>query len=131
MKLLKSVLFAAGVFTATPAFAQSEVAVKFPPGKSGTEISGTIKGDSFIDYKVGANAGQKIDVSLTSKNASLYFNLLEPGSADEAIFVGSISGGEYKGALAKSGDYTIRVYLMRNAARRGETADYDLDIEID
>ena len=38
----------------------------------------------------------------------------------------STSGNEFEGTLPKSGDYKIRVYMMRNAARRDETANYRL-----
>ena len=40
--------------------------------------------------------------------------------------VHSIEGHEAKYQLSTDGDYVVRVYLMRNAARRGETSDYKL-----
>ena len=36
------------------------------------------------------------------------------------MFVGSISGNQFEGRLPASGDYKVRVYLMRSAARRDE-----------
>jgi hypothetical protein len=36
-----------------------------------------------------------------------------------------------RGRSRKTGDYRIQVYLMRNAARRGESADYILTISIE
>ena len=38
------------------------------------------------------------------------------------MFVGSTSGNRFSGVLPTDGDYAIRVYLMRNAARRNESA---------
>lgn len=61
---------------------------------------------------------------------SNYFNVLPPDSKDVAIFVGSTSGNVWTGMLETDGDYTIRVYLMRNAGRRNETADYSLTVGI-
>jgi hypothetical protein len=68
-------------------------------------------------------------VTLKTSNASNYFNVIAP-DAGEALFVGSASGGEFTGALPASGDYTIRVYLMRNAARRNEAGNYTLTVQI-
>jgi len=46
------------------------------------------------------------------------------------MFDGSIRGNSFSGKLPQTGDYRIRVYLMRNAARRGESATYSIDIEV-
>lgn len=53
-----------------------------------------------------------------------------PRSKDVATFIGSISGNEFTADLAQSGDYVIRVYLMRNAARRNEKCQFALTVEI-
>ena len=106
-----------------------EQQVQFKKGESGTTIKGSIKGDQTVDYKLRASAGQTMVVKFKPSNASAYFNVLPPGS-DEAIFIGSTSGNDFSGNLAASGEYTIRVYLMRNAARRNESAKYTLDIGV-
>ena len=69
-------------------------------------------------------------VSLKTSNASNYFNVLPPGSTGEAIFIGSSGGNRWQGVLAADGEYKIRVYLMRNAARRNETAKYSLTVGV-
>lgn len=43
---------------------------------------------------------------------------------------GSTSGNEFGKTLALDGAYKAQVYLMRSAARRGETCRYSLSIEI-
>jgi hypothetical protein len=68
-------------------------------------------------------------VDFKHSNRSAYFNVLPPGSGD-ALFVGSSAGDRFDGALPSTGAYTIRVYLMRNAARRNEKADYTLSVKI-
>jgi hypothetical protein len=47
------------------------------------------------------------------------------------MFIGSTSGKQFEGMLPASGDYKVRVYLMRNAARRDEVANYRLEMIID
>jgi hypothetical protein len=71
-----------------------------------------------------------MSVTLKTSNPSNYFNVLPPGSNDVAVFVGSSGGSEWTGSLAADGEYTIRVYLMRSAARRNEHAAYTLTVGI-
>jgi len=104
--------------------------VHFAKGASSTTLKGTLKGDRTVDYTLRARAGQTMNVTLKTSNNANYFNVLPPGSKDAAIFVGSSGGNEWSGALPSDGEYTIRVYLMRSAARRGESADYTLTIGV-
>jgi hypothetical protein len=104
--------------------------VQFAKGKSSATIKGSIKGDQTIDYTLRAKAGQTMNVKLATSEGANYFNVLPPGSNDEALFVGSSGGKEWTGALPADGEYKLRVYLMRSAARRGETANYTLTVGI-
>lgn len=104
--------------------------VQFAKGHSSTTIQGTIKGDQTIDYTLRAKAGQTMSVMLKTGNDANYFNVLPPGSNDVAIFVGSINGNQWSGTLPADGEYKLRVYLMRSAARRNETANYTLTVGI-
>lgn len=115
-----------------PALAQASKTqrVQFKPGATSATITGTLKGDQDIDYVVGAKQGQSMNVSMATKHGSTYFNILAPGQTNEAFFIGSTSGNQHEGTLPASGDYKIRVYMMRSAARRNEVADYRLEIII-
>ena len=104
--------------------------VQFDAGESQATVEGSIKGYETVDYVLGASGGQTMTVNMQTDNLSSYFNILAPGEADVAFFVGSTSGNSYSGALPDSGDYKVRVYMMRNAARRDEVANYSLDIAI-
>jgi len=106
-----------------------EVQVQFPEGKSGTTLQGKLTGDETVDYTLKAAAGQSMVATLKSSNASAYFNVLPPGS-EAAIFIGSTSGNRFEGKLPADGTYTLRVYLMRSAARRGEKASYTLEVAV-
>lgn len=104
--------------------------VTFNKSHAAITIADKIKGDQTIDYVVRAKAGQNMKVALKTNQGANYFNVLPPGSNDEAIFIGSSGGNQWAGNLPKDGEYRVRVYLMRSAARRNETASYALTIEI-
>lgn len=101
--------------------------IRLETGASTITITGKIKGYQTVDYRVQAKAGQSLVATFRPDKLSAYFNVLPPGS-DEAMFVGSSSGSQFEARLAVTGEYTIRVYLMRNAARRNESAKYTLNI---
>jgi hypothetical protein len=104
--------------------------VHFAAGASSATVKGALVGDKIIDYRLGAKAGQTMTVTLKTNNGANYFNLIAPGETDVAFFVGSTSGNRFHGALPANGDYTVRVYLMRSAARRNEKANYTLTVGI-
>lgn len=105
--------------------------VQFKKGTSSATVEGSIKGYETVDYVLGARKGQLMNVSMATSNTASYFNILEPGKSNEAMFIGSTSGNQFEGVLPASGDYKVRVYLMRSAARRDEVADYRLEMIID
>jgi hypothetical protein len=103
--------------------------INFPTGASSATVKGSISGDKSVDYKLRAKAGQTMNVNMQTSNDANYFNVLPPGS-DAAIAIGANLGNRWTGTLPVDGDYTIRVYLMRSAARRNETANYTLTVGI-
>ena len=130
MKTLFAALLLGLLLTSPHAIASMPIqqqAIPFKPGASSATLKGTLKGDQTIDYQLRAHAGQTLSVSFKPGNLSAYFNILPP-SSEQALFIGSTSGNDFSGKLATDGTYTIRVYLMRNAARRNETAKYTLDV---
>ena len=126
-------LILAWIMVAAPVLAADglrEQRVHFKAGAAGTTVKGRLDGREGVDYLLGANAGQHMTVTLHTDNPQAYFNVLPPGS-DQALFVGSSAGNRFDDTLSASGDYRIRVYLMRAAARRNESANYRLDIRIE
>ena len=104
--------------------------VHFARGASSATLTGTVRGYDGVKYALGASAGQAMSVLFKPGNASCYFNVFAPGS-DIAVFNGSTTGlNEYTANLAASGNYTVQVYLMRNAARRNESCSYSITFEI-
>ena len=102
--------------------------IAFKPGANSAHIDGRIKGDTTVDYILPAQAGQTINISLASRHTATYFNVLAPGETQVAFFNGSLGNNQYEGTLPSSGEYTIRVYMMRAAARRNESAQYRLEV---
>jgi hypothetical protein len=94
----------------------------------GTKVlRGKIRGYDTAEYKVQVRQGQTLSVGLKTSSRSNYFNVTPPG-AQEASFIGSIKGLDYRGKVEQDGEYTVSVYLMRNAARRNESATYTLSV---
>jgi len=105
--------------------------VQFKRGANSAVVEGSIKGYEAVDYVLRAGKGQYMNVSMATDNGANYFNILAPGENEAAMFVGSTSGSQYEGTLPESGDYKIRVYMMRSAARRNEVAQYRLEMIVD
>lgn len=103
--------------------------LSFAAGKSSKTVRGSIQGYDAVEYRVKATAGQTLSVSMKTTNLSSYFNVTAEG-AQQALHIGSSDGNRMQMTVPSSGDYSILVYLMRNAARRGEVANYSLTVTI-
>ncbi len=101
--------------------------IRFARGHSSTTIRGRIAGFDTKDYVVGASAGQEMTVRLKSSNPGAYFVIYSiNGRATEMN-----ETTEWSERLSESGDYLIRVFMMRSAARRkGAVASYTLSVAI-
>ncbi|MEQ8411216.1 MAG: hypothetical protein RIC51_06810 [Erythrobacter sp.] len=127
MKRFALILSAFATAVAVPVHAQHVEQVHFARGATGTTIDGTIVGRDYIDYQLRLSAGQMLAVSLQNRQGMAYFNVIEPGAGDVAIY-NSSSGQQMEVRTSKSGVYTIRVYQFRAQGRRGERASYRLTI---
>ena len=108
-----------------------KIPVVFNTGQKTKIIQDQITGREIHDYTFNIDEGQHLKVVLTPSSGMPYFNLMEPEEEFSAIYIGSINGNQYDGVSKKNGAYTVRVYLMRNAARRNDTGKYKLEISID
>ena len=107
--------------------------IQFQSGKSETTVQGKIKGEQMVDYLINAKAGQSMTINLKTNNGANYFNIYSPEKVpgnDQALFIGDVNGTSYQGTLPTSGNYLVRVFLMRSAARRNEVANYKLQVKI-
>jgi hypothetical protein len=126
---------------ASAVLAQDEMrseAVRFAAGTSGATISDTIVGRESVAYRLGAEAGQRMVISLSPSNLATYFTVYGPGQAPggEGLANSEMTGpmvpdlNRFDTVLPTSGEYTVLVYMYRSAARRGERSDYTIDISI-
>jgi len=128
-----SLIFAAALISpiaASPALSQTVQPIEFARGTTSSTVHGAIRGNSYTDYRIVVRAGQQMSINLSPMKGSPYFNVMEPGSKDVAIFNSSTSGQSYTGTTARNGAYTIRVYQMRASGRRGEVADFRLTVSV-
>ena len=117
----------------TPALGRDEIRqerVQFESGEISDAIEDSITGYEIVDYVLNAQKGQYMNVSMATDNTANYFNILAPGENQVAMFNGSLAENQYEGILPEDGDYKIRVYMMRSAARRNEVANYRLEMII-
>jgi hypothetical protein len=122
-------LTTAGLALAQPAMAQQQTVVSFAKGTSSQTLKGSIKGDQDHSYLVDARAGQTMTVTLASTKGSAEMNVWAPGN-DTAISLGADDPYKVTVVLPTSGRYKVQVYQMRASARRGETANYTLNIGV-
>ncbi len=129
---LTLILFVAGL--ASPLHAQTSIPVQFESGADSAKLSGSIIGDEYVDYVLGASAGQMMNVGLavegSNGSGTVYFNILPPGSDGVAIYNGSINGNDAFVELPDSGDYRIRVYHMGNDRDAGKTSGFVIGVGI-
>jgi hypothetical protein len=103
--------------------------IAFTTSADSVQRKQSIKGDQTAEYRFNARTGQMLTVDFKPSNTSAYFNITAKG-ADYALFNGSIMGNHFSGTLPSDGEYTVQVYLMRNAARRNEVANYALSLRL-
>jgi hypothetical protein len=101
--------------------------LRFQRGHSSTTVSGRIVGFDAKDYVVGAKAGQEMRLRLTASNPATYFVIYsingKPTDMNETT--------DWSKQLTESGDYLIRIFMMRSAARRkGATTNNTLRISV-
>ncbi|WP_424930985.1 hypothetical protein [Amaricoccus macauensis] len=132
--MIRFIAFCTALALATPLSAQMSEDVHFSTGNYGTTVEGSVTGNEYRDYRVGAEKGQEMLVELTvtesDGNGTVYFNILPPGSAGEAIHIGSMDGNAITQTLPKSGTYTIRVYQMGNDKDTGKASAFRIALSI-
>jgi hypothetical protein len=104
--------------------------LKIPTGKTSISASGSITGYQDIDYIVNAAAGQTMTVTLKTNKTSNYFLVYGPADKETAIYNSDAGDQTWTKTLDQSGDYTVRVYLYRNAARNNVKANFTVTVTV-
>lgn len=129
---VRASLFLAALLFASPAWSADPVhkeKVELSANQATHSIKGKIKGYATAEYTVAGKAGQTLTVKLATRQPSTYFNIRQAGQ-EEALFTGSSSGNRFQAILPADAEYTVQVYLMRNAARRNAAASYTLEMAL-
>lgn len=132
---LRWLAFALALGVPVAGSAQQAAEVRFERGASGATLSGTITGNEYFDYRLGASEGQTMSAAIrvtgTNGNGSVFFNILPPGSTGEAIWIGNMQADpRAEITLPQTGTYTLRTYLMGNDRDTDRTVGYALEVGI-
>lgn len=128
-KLIVGVL-ALTISTGTVWAESTTTALQFPSQASATSVSGSVHAGDSSSFTLTATAGQVLVVSIISNNAANHFRILGPGGATP-LFDGATQGKAARLTLPESGSYTVQGYLAADAAGRGETGRFTLDIALE
>lgn len=117
---------------AAPVFAQESgapVRVTFDDGHVARRFEDAIDGFNEVSYVIGLREGQSLQVSLASNNISNCFDIYAPG-ATKPFYLGGESGSSHQLRATTAGDYVVRVFLLRLAARDNQYAQYTLELTL-
>ena len=127
--LIALFLFGSLAIAAADINAQVKTRLRFPTGASSTSVKGTVRGYAYRDYIVRANADQTITAAVSSANSYTILTVFRP---DGENLDGATQMGEFSGTLPVTGDYVIRVGMMRAGARkRGSVSNFTWKVSID
>lgn len=133
-QLMTAALIAGLTITSTASMAAADkpakaVAVKFKAGTSGATYHGRIKGYGYDQYSFYAKKGQRLKAVTTGNVDSYLFNNRLADSVNLGEYSSDLdSHGDY--ILPYTGTYQVRVIQTRNAARKGKTPNYTLQLTI-
>jgi hypothetical protein len=120
-------LAAAAAFPAISAEGERRVPVKLEAG-AGRSFDDEINEYETVVYVVPLRLGQALQVLLVSNNASNCFDIHAPG-VTKPVYVGSESGSSCRWVATTGGDYLVKVFLLRLAARDGQSARFTLELK--
>lgn len=107
--------------------ARRDVLVTLPAAPATQTFNDALGGFETVDYRVTLHVGERLHVHLATSNLSNCFDIYAPG-AEKPLFQGGNSGAEHLLAATTAGEYRIRVYLLRFAARDYQSAEYTLTL---
>lgn len=103
--------------------------VSLAEGSDAVLLRGTIQGQQAVAYVVVVESGRRIAAELTSEHRQLFMNVRAPG-ATATTQAGPTAGNLYAAEATASGELRLTIFLLGEAARRGDSADYALSVEL-
>jgi hypothetical protein len=104
--------------------------LRFPGEAAQAVINGVVAGRQQIDYAFEARRGQTVSIRFQPSSPIAFFNLVAPSGRNLYLGEAQDNPGRFTGRLAESGEYAVRVYLSRAAARRGESSRFKLTVSL-
>lgn len=115
------------LLVSTTLYAQRPQRIRFERGASAGVVKGTIVGFAYRDFVIGAKAGQTMSITLTASNPSTNFTIVSIGGEPYDM----VETTDWSETLRTSGDYVVRVLMMRSGARRkGARSNFVLTVSI-
>lgn len=94
-----------------------------------TTASGEIKGYKAPVYAVPVAAGQTLTVTFKSSNTSQYMNVTDAAdTTGTAVHRGEADGADASLTAAKDTIYLLQPFMVRAAARRGESGTFEITV---
>src|SRR5262245_50354738 len=120
-------LFAFGVTAHAADLPKGPIKVDVSSGEATQKAD--ITGEEYVDYVFPAEVGQSLAVTLESNSKNCHFDLSGPQS-ETPFYISAITGDRYQQNVRNSGNHRVRVYLVRRAARKGESASYKISFRL-
>lgn len=108
--------------------AERHVEVKLAEGVT-RRFDDAISDFEAVSYVVSLETGQSLQIALETNHAANCFDIHAPG-LEKPIYVGADAGVSHRLVAPAAGDYAIRVFLLRFAARDGQSAQYSLELTL-
>jgi hypothetical protein len=109
--------------------AERRVRVALAEGNAALNFEDENRDFEAVSYVVPLRQRQWLHVLLATDNASNCFDIHAPGEP-RPVYVGADSGNTCQLLAPTTGDYTVRVFLLRLAARDGQSARYTLELKL-
>ncbi|MBT9473266.1 MAG: hypothetical protein V4514_21895 [Pseudomonadota bacterium] len=94
-----------------------------------TTASGAIKGYKAPVYAVPVAAGQTLTVAFKPSNTSQYMNVTDAAdTTGAAVHRGEVDGADASLTAAKDTIYLLQPFMVRAAARRGESGTFEISV---
>lgn len=87
--------------------------VVFPKGKKIVTYSGKLPNDRYDAYTITLKKGQRLTVTLNTKETKAYFHVFELeklGPAEDQIFEGSSEYRQFSGVAPVTSSYAVQIY---------------------
>jgi len=98
-------------------------------GTEAAQVTASISGYQTVEYLVDGKTGQSLRVQIASDNAHNLFRIKAP-AAVRAMYTSRPGSAAFDATLPRDGTYRVVVFLLRRAARDGESAQFSLDIRL-